>query len=125
MNNYLTQQAALENNLLALTRELSDIGTYDAMSDNWEAVPELEEGGGDADENTNADASESLAERTATLTALERQYHDTKRALAKIQNGTYGTCEICAAPIEEKRLTYKPDVRTCLAHMDDEYTLPL
>lgn len=125
MNPHLDYQNKLEAQLQTITQELATIGTYDAVTDNWEAVPELEEGGSDADENTNADASENLSERAATLTALERQYQDTKRALAKIAAGTYGTCEVCGGAIEEKRLTYKPDARTCLAHLNEEATLPL
>jgi DnaK suppressor protein len=118
-------QTTLEAQLKTIQSELASIGTYDATSDNWEAVPEVEDGGGDADENTNADAAENLAERAATLSDLERQYHDTKRALAKIASGTYGHCEICQAAIEEKRLNYKPDARTCLTHLNEEATLPL
>jgi DnaK suppressor protein len=125
MNNHLDRQNKLEAQLLTVTQELSNIGTLDATTDDWEAIPDQEESGGDADENTHADASEDLNERTATLTDLERQYRDTKRALAKIANGTYGLCEICGGAIEEKRLDFKPDARTCLAHLNEGAILPM
>lgn len=38
-----------------------------------------------------------------------------ERALEKIENGTYGICERCGEPIEEKRLEAKPYARYCIA----------
>lgn len=125
MNIHLDRQNKLEAQLLTITQELSTIGTLDAATGDWEAIPDREESGGEADENTHADAAEDLSERTATLTDLERQYRDTKRALAKMADGTYGTCEICGVAIEEKRLNFKPDARTCLVHLNEEAILPM
>ena len=66
-----------------------------------------------------------MEERRATLSALETEYRDIKRALQKIADGNYGTCEICGEPIEEDRLNFKPTARTCTKHMNDESQLPL
>lgn len=115
----------LEEQLEAVTAELQTIGTYDAATDNWEAIPDEEDMAVDADENTNADSVEAWNERRATLSDLERDYRNIKRALAKIAAGTYGICEVSGEPIEEKRLEFKPDARTCMAHMDEEGQLPL
>ncbi len=38
-----------------------------------------------------------------------------ERALEKIENGTYGICERCGGPIEEKRLEAKPYARYCIS----------
>ncbi len=111
--------------LATLTAELEGIGSYDAISDNWEASPDHEEDLGDADENSSADVVENWNERRATLSALEREYHDVKKSLLKIEAGTFGTCEICGGPIEEGRLEHKADARTCIAHMNEEGQLPL
>ena len=125
MTNFAEHKIILEQKLTAVTLELETIATYEASTDNWEVVPEIEEGGSDADENTNADLSEDLAERTSILSTLEREYRDLKRALNKIEIGTYGLCEISHEPIEEKRLLFKPEARTCVAHMNEEGSLPI
>lgn len=117
--------AKLDAALVAIVTELSTIGTYDAVNDNWEAVPDQDISNEDADENTSADFVESWNERRATLSDLEREYRDIKRALKKIELGTYGLCEIGGEPIEEKRLQARPDARTCIAHMNDEGQLPI
>jgi len=115
----------LETNLKTTVAELETIGIYDAGSDDWKALPEQVENLTDADLNTNADAVEDWNERRATLSDLEIDYRNIKRALAKIAAGTYGICEISGQPIEEKRLAFKPEARTCIAHMGEEGQLSL
>jgi DnaK suppressor protein len=44
-------------------------------------------------------------------TALDR----TERALAKLDEGTYGTCDACGGPIPPKRLQAMPDSVLCVA----------
>jgi RNA polymerase-binding transcription factor DksA len=116
----------IEDKLKNIISELETIGTYDAENDDWKAVPEQEKSSSpDADVNSNADVVEEWNERRATLSDLEIEYRDLKRALGKIANGTYGICEVSGEPIEDKRLAAKPDARTCIAHMNDESQLPL
>ncbi len=115
----------LDAALVAVVTELSTIGVYDAVNDNWEAVPDQDISNEDADENTSADFVESWNERRATLSDLEREYRDIKRALKKIDAGTYGICEVSGEQIEEKRLDARPDARTCIAHMNEESQLPM
>lgn len=125
MTDVTLYKAKLDAALVAIVTELSTIGNYDAVNDNWEAVPDQDISNEDADENTSADFVESWNERRATLSDLEREYRDIKRALKKIDLGTYGLCEISGEPIEEKRLMARPDARTCIAHMNDEGQLPI
>ena len=115
----------LDAALVAIVTELSTIGNYDPVNDDWEAVPDQEIQNEDADENSSADYTESWNERRATLSALEQEYREIKRALKKIEAGTYGICEMGGEPIEEKRLDARPDARTCTLHMNDEAQLPL
>ncbi len=42
------------------------------------------------------------------------EYRRIQRALAKIDDGTYGVCMDCSKPISEKRLTLFPDSTRCL-----------
>jgi len=44
-------------------------------------------------------------------------------ALQKIENGTYGICEECGAPIGEKRLEAIPWVRLCIKCSENEETI--
>lgn len=116
--------ASLEAKLSTLTAELKTIAVHDAPTDNWEAVPdttELQE----ADSNSEADVIEAWNERRATVAALETDYRDIKRALQKIDVGTYGVCEIAGEPIEEDRLHAYPTARTCTKHFDQEFELSL
>jgi DnaK suppressor protein len=114
----------LEAELTRITADLSSIASYDEATDNWEAVPDSDSQD-EADINVEADATEEWNERRATLSALETEYRDTKRALTKIDNGTYGHCEVCQAEIATPRLTFKPTARTCQDHLNDEATLSL
>jgi len=114
----------LEADLARITTDLSSIASYDEATDNWEAVPDSDSQE-EADINVEADATEEWNERRATVSALETEYRDIKRALAKIDNGTYGHCEVCQAEIATTRLEFKPTARTCQDHLNDEATLAL
>jgi DnaK suppressor protein len=46
--------------------------------------------------------------------SLERSLERTRRALAKLEEGTYGACDACGAPIPEARLVAMPDSVLCL-----------
>jgi len=125
MTNFDLHKSKLEEQLQLITTELKEIGIYDEQNDNWMAVPDEEDSAADADENESADYNEEWDERRAIMTTLVQEYRDIKRALAKIETGTYGICEISGEPIEEKRLNAKPDARTCIAHMNAESELPI
>jgi DnaK suppressor protein len=47
--------------------------------------------------------------------SLEAGLNRIERALAKLDEGTYGVCDGCGAPIPEKRLEAMPDSALCLA----------
>jgi DnaK suppressor protein len=47
--------------------------------------------------------------------SLEQGLARTERALAKLDDGTYGACDTCGEPIAAPRLRAMPDRVTCLA----------
>jgi DnaK suppressor protein len=47
-------------------------------------------------------------------TSLEVGLERTERALAKLDEGTYGLCDVCRKPIAPKRLQAMPDVVLCI-----------
>ena len=54
--------------------------------------------------------------RTAALIKqADDHLADIERALARLDVGTYGTCEICGEPIAPARLEARPVVRTCIS----------
>jgi len=116
-------KARLTAMLAALTNELKTIGIHDPHNpQDWVAVPE----GVDVNEPDTdliADVVEEWDERQGLVASLEHQYNDIMRALAKIEGGTYGTCEVCGGVIEDDRLDANPSARTDKAHMNDERTL--
>ncbi len=118
-----TYKTRLEEMLAKITGELKEIGIHNPENpEDWIATPEKEESG-EADENVAADRVEDWDERASTLASLERQYNDINRALRKIEDGTYGICEISGGTIDEDRLAANPAARTCKAHMDEESSL--
>ena len=50
------------------------------------------------------------------LEQLEAEISDLDAALKKIDEGTYGTCEVCNKEIEPERLEAMPGTRTCIEH---------
>ena len=67
-----------------------------------------------------ADRLEELAEQLAAAKPLEERLHNINQALKRIENGTFGFCEIGQEPIEEDRLTANPAARTCKKHIAAE-----
>jgi RNA polymerase-binding transcription factor DksA len=64
-----------------------------------------------------ADSGQVTAERgevEALVGTLRDTLTDIDAALAKFDNGTYGTCESCGQPISEARLEAMPAARLCI-----------
>jgi RNA polymerase-binding transcription factor DksA len=49
--------------------------------------------------------------------ALEAEIDDIARALDRLADGTYGTCEVCASPLGASLLAERPAARHCAAHL--------
>lgn len=64
-----------------------------------------------------ADIGTETFEREKDLSILEQveaQLRDVDRAMARLDDGTYGTCEACGKPIDAARLEARPATRFCL-----------
>ncbi len=104
--------------LILVEKELNEVGRKNPDNKlDWEAEP-ASMGEDSADENETADKIEEYEENTAVLKDLEIRYNDIKDALAKIENGTYGVCEVGSEMIEEDRLLANQAARTCKQHMN-------
>ncbi|NVN97069.1 TraR/DksA C4-type zinc finger protein [Candidatus Nomurabacteria bacterium] len=112
-------KAKLEEEMKLLEVELAAIGKEDEETGDWEAAPENEEKSQDVpDDGDMAERAEDYEERSSTLSVLENRLNDIKKALSKIEDGTYGNCEICGGKIEEERLSVNPSAKTCEADME-------
>jgi RNA polymerase-binding transcription factor DksA len=69
------------------------------------------------DDQHPADVATDTFEREKDMSILEHvdaQLSDVDRALGRLEQGTYGTCEACGRPIDEDRLRARPAVRFCI-----------
>jgi RNA polymerase-binding transcription factor len=57
----------------------------------------------------------SRIERVGQAEALTATLEDVERALEKLDDGTYGICDRCGAPIPEERLEARPWTSRCVA----------
>ncbi len=104
-----------------LEKNLSTIGRKNPDNlEDWEAVPDDDFNRRSADPNKLADSIEEYESRTATVKELEISLQEVKRALGKIEEGTYGICEISGEKIEKERLEANPAARTCKKHLSEE-----
>ncbi len=100
-----------------LVSELNNLGTEKTdQSGIWET--DNKEDADPADREDVADALEDLENRQDTARVIETELHEVRHALEKIENGTYGICEVSGKPIEEDRLKANPSARTCKEHMN-------
>ena len=49
------------------------------------------------------------------LAQIESELSDVEAALERLENGSYGTCEVCGRSIEDSRLEAAPATRVCTA----------
>jgi DnaK suppressor protein len=83
-----------------------------------EDVEQIAERQATADDLTGQSDQDSLLERELAQAAVAHHTaaaQDARDALARLDEGTYGICEVCAAPIPFERLEVIPHARRCVA----------
>jgi RNA polymerase-binding transcription factor DksA len=111
----------LEAEVEVLKEEMGRIARInpDSEKEDWEAK------GADlnvlqADQNQRADVQREYELNNTLLKDIEVRYNNTKEALLRIENGTYGVCTIGGEQIELERLEANPAAATCKAHINEE-----
>jgi RNA polymerase-binding transcription factor DksA len=107
----------LETEKKLLEEELGAIALFNTETSMWEATPD-QDMIGEIDDNDAADRFEDFEERTSMVTTLQARLIDVNAALKKIEDKTFGMCEISGEPIEADRLEANPAARTSKAHMN-------
>ena len=82
-------------------------------------ISALEPGGGSSFDDNFADSGQVAAEQgenKVLASQLRGELDEVERALAKLDNGTYGKCETCGEAISEVRLEAMPAARFCINH---------
>ena len=110
----------LGEELVLLTKELESIGRINPSNPaDWEAKP-ADLNVLDSDKNEAADRVTAYEKNTGVLKELEIRFNNVKLALTKIEEGTYGVCEVGNKPIEVERLEANPAARTCMEHINEQ-----
>lgn len=52
------------------------------------------------------------------LAGLDDELADVERALARLDDGTYGRCEMCGQALPDERLAAAPATRRCGGHLE-------
>lgn len=100
----LKEKAELESNLDRIAKPIDKkAGDYETSFD---------EVGTDREDNTTE--VEEYTDNLPVEITLEKKLQDVLSALEKMEKGTYGLCENCAAEIDLERLKANPSARTCI-----------
>lgn len=106
-------KSKLEEKSRQLTEELSRFAVKDKnVPDDWDTkFPQIE--GANLEESANEVSQ--YATNLHVEFSLETQLRDVRRALERIDKGTYGACEACGKEIKEDRLLAAPETARCAA----------
>lgn len=104
-----TDSATLRTMLEAERDDLAR--SLDELEVNSPSAPDFDENFADS-----AQVTAELGENQALAANLRDQLNDIDHALARIEEGTYGTCELCGEPIAAARLEAMPAARFCIDH---------
>jgi RNA polymerase-binding transcription factor DksA len=103
----LSEQARLDS----IRADIVDDGNIDD--------DDAQEIGEDAAGQHPADAASELEARTQDIGLLEQvegELRDVEQALERLDQGTYGQCEVCGRPIPDERLEAYPTARFDVEH---------
>jgi RNA polymerase-binding protein DksA len=92
-------------------------GVRAALADDIDADHQQAAGESSAAATHPADVGTELFEREKDLSILEQveaRLEDVGRALRRLDEGTYGTCEVCGEPIGPERLAALPAATLCV-----------
>lgn len=113
----------LEAELESIEQSLADVakknssGEWDTRSDENDMTA--------TEPDELADRAEEFEVHREETDVLQGRERNIKRALAKIEEGKYGMCEVSGEAIEAERLEVNPSARTCMEHKEEETSLPL
>jgi len=112
-------KGVLEKEKNHLEKDLGRVGRRNPnVPGDWEVSP-VDLNAEISDPNELADTFEEMETRAALEDKLEERLTFVNHALNRIKKGTYGYCQVCKEPIEEKRLKVNPVAKTCIKHIKE------
>jgi len=66
---------------------------------------------------TTGDDGRELADDVGALDAIEAALDDVETALVRLDDGSYGRCEVCGDALDDAQLAQAPAARHCRAHL--------
>ena len=93
-----------------------ELATYGRVQEDGEWHGSTSADGEEPDPNDAADQIEELVTNTPLVEELEKRHKEIADALEKMEDGSYGTCEVGEEEIPVDRLEANPAARTCIAH---------
>ncbi len=106
----------LESEREEILNDLKGVAVRDTVTGEFNTVSDTSET--EADELDLDNRNEDYETDSALTDTLSLRLKEVEHALERINNGTYGICEVSGEPIEEDRLNANPSARTCSAHMN-------
>ena len=80
----------------------------------WPVEEPMAAAGDDLD--AGLEGVEGLEVDLLTLASIEAELDEVERALVRLDDGTYGRCEVCDTPLDEAELVDVPMARHCRDH---------
>lgn len=111
-------RATLDAERGSLQEEMAMYGKKDVTTGEWEgsSADETNGNGEEADPIDVADQIEELVVNTPLVDELQKRAHEVDAAIARMEDGTYGICEIGGEEILFERLEANPAARMCIEH---------
>ena len=101
--------------VLAAARERT-MARLASLEREFAGIVEAARGAGTDDEHDPEGATVAFERQHVAALARAAREHlaDIDAALARLAEGSYGTCQACGQPIGAERLAARPSVRTCI-----------
>lgn len=91
----------------------ADAGLDEAMGDSLGEI---------APNDEDADVGTEMFEREKAVSiveSIEGRIAEVEDALRRVDDGTFGRCEVCEQPIKMERLKVRPETRYCVEHQQE------
>lgn len=123
---FAKQNNHMSDKKIIISPEVLETAKAELMAEKAKLLAELGHVSGDGQDHSakfpefgdkpdeNAQEIEGYTTNLATKEILESNLRDIESALARIENGTYGTCKYCGNEIGEKRLLARPVASACM-----------
>ena len=105
-------RANLEAERDSLEEELAEHGRK--VNRDWQGTSSSQ--GEEPDPNDSADNIEELSTNIPLVEELEKRHKEIRKAIEKMDAGSYGACDVCKKPIPFDRLEANPAASTCVEH---------